>query len=444
MSEEEKKYVKPDDPVILEKLEWFRDQKLALMMHWGPYSQWGIVESWALSDADAEWSRADVDWETDGEKFKRDYFNLNKTFNPVKFQPGLWADLAKDNGFKYLTFTTKHHDGFCMWNTEYSDYKITAPSCPFHNHKYSDVCRHLFEAFRRRGLGISAYFSKADWHTPYYWEDNEKYNFMNRNPSYNPAEKPELWEKFVQFTHNQVLELIKNYGKIDVLWFDAGQVCKENGQDIRVEELIEKARKIQPWVLSADRTCGGICENYATPEQCVPDKPMGIPWESNVTMGKSFSFVYDDEYKSVRELIHLLIDVIAKGGNLALNVGPQPDGRLPKPAVERMKGIGEWLKIYGGAVYGTRACAPYRVGNFAFTQKESEQKAFAFHMHSSNGEKYGEEIVIPRINKKVIRIENMRTRGEIDFDAADKGYVLKSGDSHDLIADVYVLNYICE
>ena len=442
----EKNYVKPDDPAILHKLEWFRDQKLALMMHWGPYSQWGIVESWALSDGDAEWSRKGVDWETSGKDFKRDYFNLNKTFNPVRFQPELWADLAKDNGFKYLIFTTKHHDGFCMWDTKYSDYKITAASCPFHTHQYADVCGHLFESFRRRGLGIAAYFSKADWHTPYYWAENQiRGNFMDRNPSYNTKENPELWEKFVQFTHNQVLELVRNYGKIDVLWFDAGQVNRYNNQDIRIEELIENARKIQPWILSADRVCGGICENYVTPEQCVPERPMSIPWESNVTLGTSFSFAYDDDYKSVRELVQLLIDVIAKGGNLALNVGPQPDGRLPKPAIERIKGIGEWLKIYGEAVYGTRVCAPYRTCNFAFTQKESEKKAFAFHMYTPDDAKRPEEIVIPLIdkNKKVTCIKDMRTNTEIAFETTNAGYILKpvcaDGYDGELIADVYVL-----
>ncbi|MCL1793018.1 MAG: alpha-L-fucosidase [Oscillospiraceae bacterium] len=445
MAENEKGYIWPEDPYILQRLEWFRDQKLALMMHWGPYSQWGIVESWALSDEDASWSRAGVDWETSGNDFKRDYFNLNKTFNPIRFRPELWADLAKDNGFKYLIFTTKHHDGFCMWDTEYSDYKITAQNCPFCTHRYADVCAHLFEAFRRRGLGIAAYFSKADWHTPYYWAKNQaRGNFVGRNPTYNPEEFPKLWENFVEFTHNQVLELVKNYGKIDVLWFDAGQVNRAGGQDIRIEELIEKARKVQPWLLSADRTCGGICENYVTPEQCVPENPMDIPWESNVTMGKSFSFAYDDDYKSVKELIHLLIDVIAKGGNLALNVGPQPDGRLPKPAIERMNGIGNWLKIYGEAVYGTRACYPYRSGNFAFTQKEKEKKAFAFHMRGESAG-FPEEIVIPHINKKVSRIENIRTGKTITFETSEKGYALKP-DGGDLgaesIADAYILHFV--
>jgi alpha-L-fucosidase len=159
-------------------------------------------------------------------------------------------------------------------------------------------------------------------------------------------------------------------------------------------------------------------------------------------MGKSFSFAYDDDYKSVKELVHMLIDVIAKGGNLALNVGPQPDGRLPKPAIERMNGIGEWLKVYGDAVYGTRVCSPYRTGKFAFTQKESEKKAFAFYMYDD--EPIPEQIIIPYIakNKKIVRIEDMRTGADIPFEAADNGYaqIARNNSCDDLIADVYVLH----
>ena len=157
--------MKPEDPLLLERLEWFKDQKLGLMMHWGPYSQLGLVESWALSDEDGDWSRDDVDWTDDMEDFKREYFDLNKTFNPIRFQPEEWAEMAADNGFKYFLFTTKHHDGFCMWDTKTTEYRITGKDTPFHKHKYADICRTLFDAFRAKGLGISAYFSKADWHT---------------------------------------------------------------------------------------------------------------------------------------------------------------------------------------------------------------------------------------------------------------------------------------
>lgn len=151
-------YVRPTDPKVLEKLEWFQDQKLALMMHWGPYSQLGVVESWALSDADAGWSRTGIDWEADGRSFKEQYFGLNKTFNPIRFDPEKWAETAAEAGIRYLVFTTKHHDGFCMWDSKYSDYKITGEDCPFHTHRYADICGHLFEAFRKRGWGLPPIF----------------------------------------------------------------------------------------------------------------------------------------------------------------------------------------------------------------------------------------------------------------------------------------------
>lgn len=386
------RYVKPTDPLILERLEWFQDQKLGLMMHWGPYSQLGLVESWALSDDDADWSRHGVDWTQDGESFKAQYQALNKTFNPIRFQPDLWAQLAKETGFKYLVFTTKHHDGFCMWDTEFSAYKTTSPDCPFHQHPLSSIVPNVFEAFRQQGLGISAYFSKADWHVDSYWKGGMLGQRTRRGPLYDPKDDPETWERFVQFTHNQVLELVQNCGRIDSLWFDAGWVCRQNGQDIRIEELIDKARKLQPWVLSADRTCGGTCENYVTPEQCVPSKPLGVPWESCVTMGTSFSYRFDDDYKSVRELIHLLCDVVCKGGNLALNVGPQPDGRLPEHATERMKGMGDWLLRHGEAIYGTRPVAPYRLGKFCFTQKAGT--IYAIYLRDE-GEILPPELTIP-------------------------------------------------
>ncbi len=365
-----KSYVKPTDEAVLRKLEWFQDQKIGLMMHWGPYSQLGIVESWALSDMDAEWSRASVDWEVTGEAFKREYFDLNKTFNPIRFEPEKWADLAARAGMRYLLFTTKHHDGFCMWDSAYSDYKITAPDCPFHTHRYADVCAHLFESFRKRGLGVIPYFSKADWHIDSYWKnDTPRGRLKGRGPSYVPAERPEEWERFVRFTHNQIRELATGYGRIDGLWFDAGWVCARAGQDIRLGEIIDEVRRFQPGLLCADRTVGGPYENYVTPEQCVPPQPLGIPWESCITLGTSFSFKYEDEYKSPREVVSLLVDIVAKGGNLAINVGPQPDGRLPAGAIRSLEGIGAWLAEYGEAIYGTRVCAPYKKDGVAFTRK---------------------------------------------------------------------------
>lgn len=416
-------WVRPDDPLLLERLEWFKDQKLGLMMHWGPYSQLGVVESWALSDEDGDWSRGGIDWGVDGEELKRQYLGLNRTFNPIRFQPEAWAELAAEGGFKYLTFTTKHHDGFCMWDTHTTDYRITGPECPFHAHKYADICKHLFDAFRNRGLAISAYFSKADWHTPYYWAPGmARGNRMWRGPSYDPKEYPWMWERFVRFTHDQIMELVTRYGRIDMLWLDAGWVNARSGQDIRLGEVVEKARQVQPWLLTADRTVGGPYENLITPEQTVPDRPLHVPWESCITMGTSFSFNYDDRYKSVRELVHLLIEVVAKGGNLALNVGPQPDGRLPKPAIERMKGLGEWLKTHGEAIYGTRVCPPYRAGNIYFTRKGDA--IYGFYLYSDEKDQVPEEILLP-IRASFGRIDLMGGQEGLEYREAEGGIAVR-------------------
>jgi alpha-L-fucosidase len=215
---------------------------------------------------------------------------------------------------------------------------------------------------------------------------------------------------------------VTNYGRLDILWFDAGWVCRQNGQDIRIEELVTRARSVQPWLLSADRTCGGVCENYITPEQSVPASPLGVPWESCVSMGRGFAYTYDDEYKSTKRLLRLLIDIVSKGGNLALNVAPQPDGRLPLPALRRMAEMGAWLKQYGDAIYGTRVCAPYNVGDFAFTQKAAERKVYAFYLREPEA---GAEIVVPYTDNRAEAVKDMTTGESIAFETVSGGIKIK-------------------
>lgn len=432
-------YVEVTDPLVKAELEKFRDRKLGLMMHFGIYTQLGIHESWPLVDAEAKWSRELVDW-TDGETLKKQYLGMWKSFNPVRLEPERWASIAKKDGFRYLVLTTKHHDGFCLFDSKYSDFKVTNPECPFSKDPRADIVKNVYNAFHKEGLAISCYFSKPDWHHPDYWDNCGVGWQTTRWPSYDVKTDPERWARFVAFTRNQILELVRDYGPFECLWLDGGQVQRRAGLDINIEEIVTEARKIRPGLIVADRTAGGMAENIITPEQTVPPKPLMVPWESCVTMGTGFSYRYDDTYKSPRELIHLLIDVVAKGGNLALNVAPGPDGRLPKPAIDRMDAMGAWLAKNGKAIYGTRVLNPYRVGDWAFTAGKNGER-YAIRLWR-DGEGDTRILKLPEsfagVVKAVVRLESGGVSSVVVRNGAPM-FELAAGEHADLYADAFEL-----
>ncbi len=365
------------DTLVLKKLEWFQDMKFGLLMHWGTYSQWQIVESWSLCPEDENWCERRGEKSEDYFEYKKAYEDLQRTFNPSKFDPDTWAAAANDAGMRYIVFTTKHHDGFCMFDTKETDYKVTARACPFSSNPRANIAKEIFASFRKYGFGTGAYFSKPDWHNPDYWWPY--FPPFDRNINYDIKRYPQRWEAFKTFTFNQIKELMSDYGTMDILWLDGGWVQPMTAtsprwgknpcdQDIDMPKTAAMARSLQPGLIIVDRAVDGRYQNYRTPEQEVPDTALSYVWETCMPMATSWSYVATDTYKSTGKLVRLLVDIVAKGGNLLLNIGPSPEGELPPTSLERLKEIGAWMNINGRGLYYSRAIAPYKEGKVCFTR----------------------------------------------------------------------------
>lgn len=387
------KYFPETDPLVVKQLEKWQDIKFGLLMHWGPYSQRGIVESWSICSEDEGWCERKTE---NYVEYKKNYENLKKTFNPVKFDPDKWADAANKAGMKYVIFTTKHHDGFCMFDTKQTDYKITDKETPFSVNPRSNVTKEIFDAFRKKGFMTGTYFSKPDWHNENYWWPY--FATPDRNVNYQIKKYPEKWKKFVEFTHNQIMELMSDYGRVDILWLDGGWVrvktdeevkeqllaanfaMRPQSQDINMPELVRKAREKQPGLIVVDRAVEGPYQNYLTPENQVPGKLLPYPWESCIIMGGGWSYAFNAKYKTSNEVIHMLVDIVAKGGNLLLNIAPSPEGTWDEEAYETLKGVGEWMKINSESIYNTRPVIPYQEGKVSYTQNRLNKTVYAIYL----------------------------------------------------------------
>ncbi|GAB2026959.1 alpha-L-fucosidase [Lactovum odontotermitis] len=348
------------------KIEWFRDQKIGVIFHWGLYAQAGIVESWQLSEED-EWAREPHSWRPSLDALRKDYWALNQTFKPSRFDARKWAETCKAAGFRYMIFTTKHHDGFSMYDTQFSDYKLSGGDSAFRDDPRADAFGEAAREFQAAGLAVGAYYSKADWHSPYYWVPGQ--HAKGRTASYDPQERPDLWTKFNQFVTDQLTELATNYGKLDLLWLDAGWVNGGNHEFLDMDTIAGKVRKKQPDLLIVDRTIGGKYENYVTPERKIPETAPVKAWESNIPLANNWGYVPGDSYKSFGQILESIVKIVCMGGNVILGVGPKPDGTLPEEAVTLMAALGDWLDRYGEAVYSTRPIHFEDLSNhFAFVQ----------------------------------------------------------------------------
>lgn len=366
-------YEWPTDSAVLKKLDQWQDLKFGVLFHWGVYSVPGICESWPLCSED--WITRPIDSYVD---YKKWYWRQSENFNPTKFDPEQWADIMEDAGMKYMIFTTKHHDGFCMYDSKYTDYSIAKG--PFRNNPKKDVARHVFDAFRAKDFMIGCYFSKPDWHCEWFW--NPYYATPNRRENYKRENHPDWWKKYQEFTYNQLTELMTNYGKFDILWLDGGWVT---GEEVRLDEVLANARNgQQPGLISVDRTIQGKNENYQTPERAIPEKQINHPWESCITLSHSWGWVPQATYKTSNQVVNILSEIVAKGGCFVLGVGPTPEGLIQPEVEESLRGVGKWLRANGKAIYSTRTTAHYNDGHTWFTADKDGKTLYAIYALPDN------------------------------------------------------------
>ena len=361
-------YVWPTDPQLLTKLKHWQDQKFGVLMHWGLYSVPGIVESWSICSEDWIVRERKPTYEED----KAWYWSQKDSLNPVNFDPSKWADVMKKAGMKYMIFTTKHHDGFCMFDTKYTDFSIAHG--PFGKDPRHNIAKEVFNAYRNKGFMIGCYFSKPDWHSKWFW--NPYYATPNRRINYKKQQHPDWWQNYRKFTQNQLNELTTDYGNIDILWLDGGWIT---GEEIGLDTILVDARKRNPGMISVDRTIRGKNENYQTPEQGIPAKQLDIPWESCITLSHAWGWTPNAKFKSPNKVIGILSEIVAKGGCLALGVGPKADGTLQPEVVKNLLQIGNWLNKNGQAIYSTVNAAHYNDGKVWFTADKNGKTLYAIY-----------------------------------------------------------------
>ncbi len=384
-------------PPPAEAIEAWRSKRLGLFVHWGPVS---------LKGTEIGWSRG-------REVTKEEYDGLYRNFNPVRFDADRWASVARDAGLQYLVLTSKHHDGFCLWDSKYTDYDIMAT--PFKR----DVMKELADACRRHNISFCTYHSICDWRHPDYPTDSP--GGKRQKP------RPDM-ERYVRFLHNQLQEIIENYGPLGIMWFD-GEWEEPWTHEMGVD-LYKHVRRLQSDILINNRVDKGrrgmegstksaeFLGDYDTPEQRVGAFNRDKPWESCITICRQWAWKPDDRLKSRTECIQTLLRVVGGDGNLLLNVGPMPDGRIEARQEDRLREIGLWLKRYGKGVYSTRG-GPFQPGRWgASTCRDREIYLFVMQWPEKGALK------LPSIPATIERVETL-SGGQAKVTASQKATLVE-------------------
>jgi len=412
-----------------QRMAWWRDARFGMFIHWGLYAvpagEWngkkvGSIGEWIMNNAHIPVA---------------DYEKLAGQFNPVKFDAKAWVAIAKGAGMKYIVITSKHHDGFCLWDSKVSTYDIMDAS-PFKR----DIIKELAAACKEQGLTLCFYHSIMDWHHP----DAQAPHF----PDYNTGKKknPNFPKYFEEYLKPQLKELLTNYGKIGVLWFDGEWIpeyteemgwevynyCKSIQPDLIINNRVGKSRKGMSG-MSANKQSAG---DFGTPEQEIPATGFpGMDWESCMTMNDTWGFKKDDlKWKSSEKMVRMLIDCGSKGGNFLLNVGPTAEGEIPAASVERLAEVGRWTKANGAAVYGTTASPFAKLAWGKATQKPG--KVF---LHVFDWPKDG-ALLVPMSNKPAKAYLLTAPDKALEATATDAGVTIKvPAEAPDKVASVVVV-----
>jgi alpha-L-fucosidase len=358
------------------RMKWWREARFGMFIHFGVYSvaagQWDGKEV----DGAGEWIQYGA------HILPGDYERLAPRFNPVKFDANEWARIAKDAGMKYVVITTKHHDGFALYDSKVSEWDVMAT--PFHR----DVMKELSQACAKAGLVQGWYHSIMDWHHPDYLpRGTPKARPWDTRPTTGAS-----YDRYLDYMKSQLTEILSNYGPIGVLWFDGG--WEHTAAEHHADEVVALIRKLQPNIVINDRI--NIPQDFSTPEQTIP--ATGIPgrdWETCMTMNDTWGFkTSDTNWKSTETLLRNLIDIVSKGGNYLLNVGPTGEGEIPPASVERLAAIGRWMRVNGESIYATTA-SPFRRLPFGrcTTKVAADGKSTTLYLHLFDWPKEGKLFV---------------------------------------------------
>ena len=360
----------PVSPTEDQRTAWYRQAKFGMFIHWGPYSVASVEASWPIMRPSSEFPITE-----------QEYRALPKQFNPVQFDPDAWVELAKSAGQRYMVFTTKHHDGFCMFDSAYTDYKVT--ETPYKN----DIVAKLAEACRRHNMPLGFYYSPPDMNHPAFRDTSQP-----ASSNWNGEPTREWWPIYLQYMELQLRELLTGYGDVALIWFDG----LYNQRKFDGHRMLRAILEQQPRTLINNRI--GIPGDFETPEQFLPasipikgktldfnhreagSKPNYVPtsqefrlWETCMTINHTWAYNKNDhDFKSTKMLIRTLVEVASRGGNFLLNVGPGPDGQIQTEFVERLEGIGRWMDRNGEAIYGTTYGPIQGVSSVRTTAKEND------------------------------------------------------------------------